>query len=120
MSVPKSITAGTIFGIDWDIQAEEQTAVEHTVIHWDTTSRPGEFGLDVDDEASGYSQKTVAFDIGSFLVPAGFEDNIKIEDALTGQVIYLRAHAVLLGKNYWSDEVAIPIKAFPTEGTERK
>ncbi len=116
---PKSIVAGTIFGVDWNV-ASEATILTSTAIWWDTTSHPGDFGTEVDGTTAGYAHSTEAYKKGSFAVPADFEDNIKAGDDLVGQIIYLRAHAVVLGKNYWSAEVAVPVKAYPTEGTETK
>lgn len=116
VSPPQSISAGTIFGIDWKVDAEEQTYASHIAVHWDTVSHPGDYGLEITPTLSGYANFTKAYASGTYAVPGTFEDNIKLDDSDAGKVLYLRAHAVVAGKNYWSDEITIPVRAIGSVG----
>ena len=106
---PENLVEGSIFGLDWEIQADDLTKVTHTAVHWSTTSHPGDLGTDVGPDASGYEELTEAFVAGEFVVPNTFEDNISLSEGNAGKTLYLRAHAILLDKNYWSDEIAVPV-----------
>lgn len=119
-SIPSSATAGTLFGIDWEVQADEETGTSHTAVYWGSVSHPGVFGTEVTGEASGYEQFTTAYADELNAVPGSFEDNIRVPDDAANTAIYLRAVAVIAGKSYWSEEISLPVKAFPVPGDQTK
>lgn len=108
-NVPQSLTAGTIVGISWAVNAPAGTTLTQTEAHWDSVSHPGDFDTSVTSATSGYSGASSAYASGSFSAPQTFEDNIKVDDSLAGGVLYLRINAISDGKNYWSPEYAIPV-----------
>lgn len=113
-SKPKSINAGTIFGVDWKIDAAEQTLGSETAVRWDFTSHPGTIGLDVTPEKSNYPNSTQAYAAGNFVIPGTFEDNIRTISTDAGKILYMRIVVTVAGKNYWSDEIAVSIDAVKT------
>lgn len=117
VDAPESVVAGTIFGVEWNVDAPEATAVSHTAVHYDTVAHPGQFDQGVTPDGSGYAKFTKTYASGLYPVPFQFEDNIKVDDDSAGQVLYLRAHATVAGKNYWSEEVMVPIKALGETGS---
>ena len=113
---PTSLPAGTIFGVDWQVETSEQTFAIKTGVYWDTVSHPGTFGTDITPEIADYPNLTSAYEAGYFALPGGFEDNIKLSAGEAGNVLYMRAYVWLADKHYWSEEMAVPIKVPGTGG----
>ncbi len=108
---PKSVPAGSIFGLDWSVAAAEQTFASETGIAWDTTSHKGAFGIGVAPANAGYPNVSTGHSGGYFGVPGDFEDNIKLATTDAEKALYLRVFATVAGKTYWSEEISIPIRA---------
>ena len=116
-NLPRSLTAGTIVGLSWTVDAPTGTILSQTEVHWDSVSHPGDFDTTVTGEKSGYSGASSAYANGSYTAPQTFEDNIKVDDSLAGKVLYLRVDAVSEGKHYWSQEYTVPVLAITKIGS---
>ncbi len=110
-SMPKSVPTGALFGLDWKVDATEQTFASATGLVWDDTSHTGTLGTEVTPDASGYPYTTTAFTNGLTAVPGTFEDNMKLQGKGAAGAMYLRVYATVAGKTYWSQEYVIPTKA---------
>ncbi len=109
--VPKSVPTGSLFGLDWNVAASEQTFASATGLVWDVTSHPGDLATSVTPETSGYPSATTTYNSGLTAIPGAFEDNIKLSTSSTAGALYLRVYATVAGKTYWSQEYIIPTKA---------
>lgn len=69
---------------------------------------------DVSPSASGYSHLTPDHASGSFDLPQTFSASITPDTAGT---LYYRAHAIVNGLNYWTNEMSISVSSSST-GTE--
>ncbi|MEK7105423.1 MAG: hypothetical protein AAB865_01935 [Patescibacteria group bacterium] len=107
---PTGVPAGSLFGLEWKVDAAEQTFASETGLAWDMTSHPGPISTDVAPNASAYPNTTKGYQNGLFEVPGSFEDNLKLEESAGGQAMYLRVFATVAGHTYWSDEISIGVK----------
>lgn len=114
---PTEAIAGQAFTIGWKVNADAQKTITHTAIHYDTSSHPGTFGTDVPPPASGYPELTPEFASGTFSIPNTFTTDITVDQEVT---IYFRAHAIIDGKHYWSDEMSFIVKAAGTTETVKE
>lgn len=98
VSVPDVVPDGAIFSVDWDVSAPEETTITHTAVHWGVASQ---------DAFGDYPNATQEYYSGSFQIPSHFETNIAApKDA---EAIYGRAHAVIDGVDYVSEEFVVPV-----------
>ncbi len=100
--------AGRPMEVVWQVTPAEKTVtITHTAVHSDTVSHPGDFGAEVTPAASGYKE----------LTPPITEEEISAPRAFTATLtpaagtLYLRAHAIMDGKNYWTAEEQIAVVA---------
>ncbi len=106
-SIPAEGRVGMEITLKWRVSGTGLRAV-HTAIHYGAESRPGMLGLDAGPGAAGYPSLTTEFASGDFVLPRDF--TATITPTATG-MIYLRAHAIIDGKNFWTDERAVSIKS---------
>lgn len=100
---PSTATIGEEVTFRWNVYAPADSEFTHTAIHYSTESQPGDYGLEVAPEASGYAELTKEYASGSF--EAGeFETTLTISGTT-----YFRAHAIVNGDNYWIAEQMISI-----------
>lgn len=110
-SVPKSVPTGSVFGLDWKVDASEQTFVSVTGLAWDSVSHSGDLGTDVTPSKAGYPELSHAYDGVLTAVPGSFEDNLKLPLTTEPGAMYLRVFATVADKTYWSQEYIIPSRA---------
>ena len=103
---PETVQAGEKVTIVWRVESPTPKEIPHTAIHYDTTSSPGKFGLDTSPNPKDYSLVTKEFYDGAFGIPDTFTTTITVEET-----IYYRAHAVVDGDNYWTEERSITVAA---------
>lgn len=106
--LPGSAAVNQSFRVVWRVKALRQLRIDHTAVHYDYASHPGELGLDTGPSASGYTLMTQEYSKGSFGISQTFIASITPDKEGT---IYLRAHALIDGKNYWTGEKSVEIKA---------
>ncbi|KKR33199.1 MAG: hypothetical protein UT63_C0021G0007 [Candidatus Gottesmanbacteria bacterium GW2011_GWC2_39_8] len=75
--------------------------INHTSVHFGQISDPGEFNTEMSHEQTKYTDQVKDFADGNYSVPLQFVGNAKIEKS--GKY-YMRVHALIEGKNYWSPE----------------
>lgn len=99
--VPLQVEASSTMEVVWNIDTEP-TIINHTAIHWDDESHPGEFGFDVTPADAGYAHLTSEFAAGEFNVPRQFISRIFVPGDVEN--IFFRAHAIIDGRHYWTTE----------------
>lgn len=113
---PSSVKVGEEFTVSWRVSSNTLTTISHTAVHYDTASHPGNFGIDVPPNA-GYNSLAGNFISSNFSIadPETFSAKMKIDDP--GKV-YFRSHAIIDGKNYWTQEYMIDVlgTAPPSQG----
>lgn len=107
---PSSIDAGQTFDVYWRIDSPVQRNIQHTAVHYGTSPVAGDLGTDVAPAASGYPDLTPP---KAVTIPGTFSDTISTSSVGT---VYFRAHAIVDGKHYWSDESSILVTATPKQG----
>ena len=110
VSVPTKVKADERIAVDWKLDSVSPLTAVHTAVHYDVESRSGVMGTEVGPADSGYPSLTREFASGEFGVPGDFSTSFAVPEADT---VYLRAHAIIDGKNYWTDEVAVTIEPEP-------
>ncbi|MBI2579055.1 MAG: hypothetical protein HYW26_05065 [Candidatus Aenigmarchaeota archaeon] len=108
LEAPESATAGKDFQVVWKVKTEVPATITHTAVHYDYASHPGVFGTDVSAAESGYVSLTQEYAKGSFRVPNTFTSSITPPRE---GIIYLRAHALINGKNYWTGQKRAEVRA---------
>ncbi len=102
---PTEVSANSYAAVKWTVTVPERGTVSHTTIHYDTSSHAGSLGLATTPALAGYASLLADYASGTFAVPASFTGNL-LAPATAG-TLYLRAHATIDGKHYWTDEVSI-------------
>ena len=91
--------------LTWQIKGEEKT-ISHTAIYYDFTSHNGTFDANMTSGLSGYKKMTQDFAKGEFKIPRDFQSKLKFTSP---GMVYWRVHAIIDGKNYWTDEKTISV-----------
>ncbi len=99
LNAPATAVAGQGFVVSWRVNSPTQVNIQHTAIHYGPVSKSGPLTL------ASYPSLTTPI---SGMIPAEFNTTIVINKA---GGIYFRAHAIIGGANYWSDERMITITA---------
>jgi hypothetical protein len=105
LKAPATAVAGKSFEVSWRVNSPGQKNIPHTAIHYGPDSKSEPLTL------TSYPSLTTP---QSGAIPADFKANITI--GKTG-IIYFRAHAIIDGTNYWSDEKIITITASANAST---
>ena len=105
LSAPTTAEAGQEISFSWRIEGLE-TTIPHTAIHFDYSSNPGAYDVEVTPGASGYGSLTPDFASGEFSIPDEFSATVTPDQTGT---LYYRAHAIIDGKNYWTNERSIAV-----------
>lgn len=110
-TTPDTGTVGEKMEFGWAIDAEEGTVVMSTAVHYGTESTPGVLGEEVSPADIPYVSVTTAHI--SAPLPGTFTTSLYPTSEGT---LYYRFHAVIDGKNYWSDEYSAEVA--PLGGAE--
>lgn len=102
---PKEIKAGTVATFTWRVDGPP-AVINHTSVHYGLVSTPGTLGADVAPANTTYSDLVKDFASGNYNIPLQFIGNAKIA---TPGAYFFRAHAVVDGKNYWTDENTLTV-----------
>ena len=106
--VPTSVDEGSSISITWQIASESSLTATHTAVYYDNESHPGVFSTDIGPAASGYTGLTKDFAAVESQVPGEFTAALDVPEG--AENVYLRAHAIISGKNYWTDEAVVNVK----------
>lgn len=109
---PKEIGAGDVATFTWRLDGPP-TKINHTSVHFGTTSNPGVLDKKTAPADTSYEDLVKDFASGTFDVPLLYVGNAKI--ATAGAYFY-RAHAIINGEHYWTDEQQLTVnkKTKPT------
>ncbi len=118
VELPMQLTAGADATIRWRIDAAGPLTATHTAAHFDVASHRGTFGRAIAPADAGYPFLTDRYASGQFSVPGDFSATIKVPAGAT--MLYLRAHAMIGGQNYWTDEMSVRVVAPETAPTIKK
>lgn len=94
--------------VTWRVKSSSRMQATHTAVHYDYSSHPGTLGSDAGPAASGYPFLTPEFASGNFTVSNTFVGSIAPDREGT---LYMRAHTVINGKNYWTEEKQVEVRA---------
>jgi len=100
---PSTATSGQAVVFSWRVNAPADSQITHTAIHYSTESQPGIFRLDVTPPNSGYSELTTEYASGNF------NEGIFQTTLTVTETTYFRAHSIIDGDNYWTEEFMIEI-----------
>ncbi|MBI2076307.1 MAG: hypothetical protein HYT72_03620 [Candidatus Aenigmarchaeota archaeon] len=103
VELPDSIKPNSKFVVKWKVDSNQGKNITHTAVHYGYESRPGEFSLEKTPQETGYAELTQEFASGKHIIPAIFNSTISPKQS----PIYLRAHVIIDGKNYWTPEKQI-------------
>lgn len=106
INAPKEANIGQTVTITWRVDGAP-TTINHTSIHFGEVSTPGNLGKAVKPSETKYTDLIKDFASGKYNIPLQFVGNIKI--ATPGALFY-RGHALINGKNYWTDEGTFEVK----------
>lgn len=102
-----SAEPNSFIGVDWQVSAPQAGTITHTAVHWGTISKADDTFDSETAPGNQYTNATTEYSGGSFAIPAAFETNIKTPENGT---IYFRVHAMIDGKNYWTNELQVEVK----------
>ncbi|MBI2633578.1 MAG: cupredoxin domain-containing protein [Parcubacteria group bacterium] len=100
--VPQSGEANKPISLSWRVESSEAMEINHTAIHFGYQS--------VFDPKLPGDYKGGASEIKAGQIPSSFSSEIMPTSAGT---LFLRAHALIDGKHFWSDEAAMTINEAP-------
>ena len=108
LEIPSRSVAGEQLAVRWEVRTDSSQTIAHTAVHWGTESRKGKkLGKQDGPQAAGYPNLTTKYAKGEFSVPGTFSDSLSVPP--DASMLYMRAHAIVNGENYWSNEVAVPV-----------
>ncbi len=99
---PESVEHGGTITVTWRVEGANAT-IPHTALHYGSASHPGVLTTDVTPQDAKYDQLTVP---KQGAIPATFTDEIVAGESSN---LYVRAHAIIAGKNYWTAEYRVPV-----------
>ncbi|MBI4018330.1 MAG: hypothetical protein HY368_01865 [Candidatus Aenigmarchaeota archaeon] len=107
VDVPGSVVVNQSFKATWRVESSSRKQITHTAAHFDYMSHGSEFTTETTPAASGYPMLTQDFARGLHSIPDTFTASITPAQEGT---LYIRGHAIIDGKNYWTDEKKIEVK----------
>jgi len=105
---PQTLKAGVVSTFTWEIKALEPATVMHTAIHYGAVQHAGEFATTTGPKLAGYPSMTKDFDGKESQIPGTFTVKITPTRKEIGS-LFMRAHVVIAGKNFWSPEVEVKV-----------
>lgn len=109
LSAPTTAVSGQPITFSWRVDGPS-TTIPHTSVHYDFVSHTGTFDTAMTPQASGYPKLIPNFAHGNYSIPQTFTASITVNQTGT---LYYRAHAIVNGLNYWTDEKTITVTAPP-------
>lgn len=103
-SIPTTVTAGQEFTMSWKVSGNS-AQIPHTAVHYGPQSVADPKGPSDYPKATPFQCQE-----NPCSIPNSFSGQLKIDEPGT---YYLRAHIILGGKNFWSDEKVVTVVAPP-------
>lgn len=110
VNVPNQTAAGAVTTFTWRVDGPPAT-INHTSVHFGRTSTPGSLDTNIAPSDTTYEDLIKDFDKGKYNIPLQFVGNTPIA---TPGSYFFRAHAVIDGKHFWTDERALEVTRPPT------
>lgn len=108
LAVPSTVKPDEMMSIRWRIESEIASASTSTAVYYDVRKQLGQFGTSVTPQSSGYLYLTKEYLSGVFAVPGSYSTSFDVpRDA---SEVYVRAHAYVAGRNYWTREIRIMVE----------
>lgn len=107
VDIPSTVKPSSKFVVKWGVDSNQQKNITHTAVHYGNKSVQGDLSTDVTPSNSGYPDLTPEYVSGVNKIPNEFNTAMVLENKGT---IYARAHVIVDGKNYWSDEKSIKVE----------
>ena len=107
VDLPATVNANSKFVVKWRVDSNQQKDITHTAVHYGSASVGGALSADVSPANSGYPSFTPEYASGNFKIPNEFSTAMVLESK---GIIFARAHVIVDGKNYWSDEKSIQVE----------
>ena len=105
--IPATVKPNSKFAVKWKVDSNQQKNVTHTAVHYGNKSVSGDLSTDVAPDKSGYDSLTPEYASGINKIPNEFSTAVVFENKGT---VYARAHVIVDGKNYWSDEKSVKVE----------
>ena len=102
VDAPSRVAPGADFTVSWRVNAPTTATTPHSAVHYGPESK-----ADVPDAELTPAAYPSATEFHSGEVPAAFEDTLTAP--ADAQEMFLRAHVILDGVHYWSEEMRITI-----------
>ena len=106
---PAEAFTGDVVTFTWRVDGPPNT-INHTSVHFGTTSTPGTLGKNIKPANTAYKYLIPDFADGKFNIPLQFVGNTQIA---TPGAYFFRAHAIISGENYWTEERTVEVKRKP-------
>jgi len=110
VSIPFSVIGGQQFEISWKISSEPKT-IMHTAVHYDTSSHRAQFTAATTPADAAYKSLTADYANIESSIPGTFAARLNAPAA--GGNLYFRAHAIIDGSNYWTEEQILQVLPNP-------
>ncbi len=106
VDVPSKVVAGDVVLVSWTVNGDGVASAEQTAIYYDTVSHPGIFSSGITPTNAGYASVTQN-PAASLQIPKTFSTQFVPQNE---GMLFLRAHASLGGKQFWTEERNIVIE----------
>jgi hypothetical protein len=101
LSAPTTVEAGKDFTISWQINSNKKLEIQHTAVHFNSEPVP--------DPSSPADYKLAASQVLTGTIPGTFEVRFEVTTPSQTGTVYYRAHAIVEGKHYWSEEKSLTV-----------
>lgn len=106
LNMPNEVSVDKIFTVTWRVDGPKNS-IPSTAAYYGLESTPGTLDKTVKPSDTKYTGYTKDFYKGKYDVPLQFVANTKVDEEGT---YYMRIHAEVDGKHYWSPEVTFTAK----------
>jgi len=113
--LPERVAPSEKFIVEWIINTPEPKFIQHTAVHYGYESKQGEFSSETTPAMASYEFLTPEFASGEYPIPNMFRSEILVTRKGS---LYLRAHVIIDGKNYWTEEKRLSDTAEKRESIE--
>lgn len=114
-TIPQKVLPGSTFTLTWSVSSTNPITTTNTAAYmW--SQRRANFGLDVKPSDTQYNNYAPNYLNEESQLPGTF--SAELTAPMEPGVIFVRAHAEYLGKNYWSDEYSISVETEQTNFDE--
>jgi hypothetical protein len=97
--MPDFVSRGEEITVEWHVNSDKYKDIFYTAIYYDYESHPAKLG-NVPPSSTGYKYITTDFVAGKYKIPSSFSTEFQVDEV----PVYIRAHAIVDGKNYWTPE----------------